>query len=142
MQYVGTEVQRMGIEDYEKANRMLALHLFSDIELTDDEKEMLDYILCSGTYGTFENRIKNQIEKDGGKIQYVTRRLLGPRNNERERKHFQEYYSVFYRHKFLLPFLPVYRLSKAVVMSPKRIPREIRSIRKKKKNSNVSDQLK
>ncbi|MBQ6540252.1 MAG: nucleotidyltransferase family protein, partial [Oscillospiraceae bacterium] len=43
MAYVAREIEKLGIGDFEAANRSLALHLFGGEPLTEEEREMLDY---------------------------------------------------------------------------------------------------
>ena len=131
MDYVESEIRKLDIEKYEKANRMLSLKLFSGSELSESEKEMLDYILSSGAYGVLEHDVRNQIEKRGGRLRYIFKRLFGPRKDDKEWPFFRDRYALFYRYKILLPFLPAYRLMRALFKSPKRLAREIRAMFKK-----------
>ena len=75
MAYIAREAEKIGISDFERKNRALALHLFDGAELTREEKEMLDYIFFSGTYGTKENRINNEVAQKG-KLAYFLCRLF------------------------------------------------------------------
>ena len=63
--YIRQETQKMEIGDFEEENRMLAMHLFGEKQLTSSEQGMLDYMFGSGTYGTLENDVKNQLLKRG-----------------------------------------------------------------------------
>ena len=128
--YVDGELEKLGIAKYEKQNKELADHLFGGEKMTMADSLMLDYILASGTYGTFENNVKNKIDTIG-KQKYITKRIFGPMdNNDPSRKLFRKRYEVFFRHKLLLPFLPFYRLFCAFVRNPKRIKIEADAIRK------------
>ena len=64
--YIAGELDKLGIADFESQNRSLALHLFSVEKLTEQDEEMLDYILSSGTYGTVQNCVSNKVKKLGG----------------------------------------------------------------------------
>ena len=104
MQYVTAECEKLGIADFEQKNRLLALHLFSGSALTADDKQMLRYIVFSGTYGTHSNTVKNKLsKKNGSKLRYVISRIFVPMQS------VKEFYPVFYEHKLLLPLLPFYR---------------------------------
>ena len=112
MRYVISEAEKLGIADFEASGRSLAQHLFSGETLTEADKEMLDYILSSGVYGTLDHRVENRLQKyGGGKLRYALRRVAAPISKKNP-----EYYMVaskypfFYKHKILLPLLPVWRV--------------------------------
>lgn len=117
LEYVTGEAGKLGIADFEAANRSLALHLFDGAELTGTDREMLDYILSSGTYGTIKNRIRNTMKKrNWTKIRYALHRFFVPVS--RKNPDYADYagqYPFFYRHMLLLPFLPFYRTFRAMI---------------------------
>ncbi|MBQ6441284.1 MAG: nucleotidyltransferase family protein [Lachnospiraceae bacterium] len=76
MVYVEREIEKLGIGDFEAANRSLALHLFGGEPLTEEEREMLDYVLSSGTYGTMANSIRRQIREKGRWGYFLSRMTL------------------------------------------------------------------
>lgn len=110
--YISAEMQKLGIGDFEQQNRSLALHLFKGETLTEKDRQMLEYILFSGTYGTFGNSVENSVKRYGGgnkgKILYIKNRLFLPMNV------VKEYYPFYYRHKILLPVLFFFRIGKAL----------------------------
>ena len=64
--YIEKQLEALGIADFEKKRRKLALKVFANgdvSDLSEDEKELLHRYLYSGTYGTMENSIKSRIEK-------------------------------------------------------------------------------
>ena len=132
MAYVGKEAEKLGIADFEKANRSLALRLFSGEKLTAADQEMLDYFLSSGTYGTITHQVENKMRKNGwGKIRYALDRFLVPVT--RKNADYEMYangYPFFYKHKILLPILPFYRTFKAIKGGKLKI--EMEAIRKAK----------
>ena len=72
MDYVTAEAEKLGMAEFEAANRSLAMHLFSGAALTEADKEMLNYILDSGVYGTLNHQVENAMSRHGwGKIQYA-----------------------------------------------------------------------
>ena len=115
-EYVAREVGKLGIADFEKQNRSLSFHLFDGKELTESDQEMLDYILSSGTFGTFQHKVHNNMRKNGwGKKQYALSRFFVPVN--KKDKYYYIYagkYPFFYKHKIFLPFLPFYRTFRAM----------------------------
>lgn len=114
--YIDGEAERIGYADYEKVNRSLAFQLFGDEEMTSDGKDMLTYIVSSGTYGTQKHRVENRMQrKGGGKVHYIIERFKVPfsRKNE-EYEAYAKQYPTFYRHKILLPVLPFYRIAGSI----------------------------
>lgn len=116
MDYVTAEAEKLGMAEFEAANRSLAQHLFSGGELTAADKEMLEYILSSGVYGTIGHRVENMVTKRGyGKLGYALDRFFVPVSKKNKR--YADYagqYPFFYKHKILLPLLPFYRTIRAM----------------------------
>ena len=137
MDYVATETEKLGIEEFEKQNRCLALTLFNGDAVPEEYESMFSYVLSSGTYGKFNHKIENILRRDGdGKLQYLRRRILGPiRRNDIDRKRFMERYEVFFRYPILLPLLPFYRLFRAMRRTPNRISAEVTALRKARKRT-------
>ena len=136
MEYITHELSLMGIADYEKESRDMISKLFSGNKLTDSEKEQLDYYIFSGTYGTTETFVHNQINSLGGglsaTIKYVADRVFVPmsKNNPQYRV-YKAQYPFFYNHRILLPILPFYRLFHSLYKSKGRIITELRAIIKR-----------
>lgn len=116
MEYVEVETGKLGINDFEKENRSLAMHLFGGGELTMVERKMLGYILSSGTYGTLIHSVENKMKKNGwGKIKYMLHRFSVPVSRKnKDYAVFAGSYPFFYKHKILLPLLPFYRTIRAM----------------------------
>ena len=116
MAYVTAEAEKLGIAEFEAANRSLALHLFSGEALTAAEREMLDYFLDSGVYGSLTHKAKNKMARHGyGKIRYALHRFLVPvRKKNPFYAAYAGVYPQFYRHRILLPLLPFYRTFRAI----------------------------
>ncbi len=133
LSYIEKEAKKLGIDRFEKANRELALHLFDDGVLSEEENAMLQYMIGSGAFGTTDNMIRNSVKNQGngikGKLTYIISRITIPvmRSNP-QYKVFERKYPYFYKHKILLPVLPVYRLYKARRKTPGRIKNEIKTI--------------
>ena len=133
MEYIEAECEKLGIAEFERQNRSLALNLFGGKNLTDEEKAMLGYILFSGTYGTIENSVKNKVRKSGGsKVRYLLSRIIPPiRKSDPQYGVFASFYPWFYQNRARLPLLFFYRLVKKVPESRKRVWEEIRVLVKK-----------
>ena len=112
MDYVAAEAEKMGTADYEKKSRELALRLFSGEALTEAEQEMFAYYASCGTYGSYEQKIVNEVHSFGGglsgKLRFFLSRLFMPMDK------IKYAYPLVYRHKILLPFLFVFRIIKGL----------------------------
>lgn len=125
MSYIERECEKLGIAEFEKQSRTLALDLFGCKKLTDEDKQMLKYIVYSGTYGTLENSVNNNIKKAGGKFRYVISRIFPPMTL------VKEFYPVFYKYKILLPILPFYRFIKNITTRGMSVKTEVKYLLKK-----------
>ena len=106
--YIKSEIQKLGIMDFEKKNRELSLKVFSSGNIDDLDKEELDMLSCfiaSGAYGTEEQGIINRLKRDG-KVKYLLHKAFLSMDE------IEKYYSFFYKHKIFLPILPIYRIIK------------------------------
>ena len=66
------------MKSFEKDRRGLAMKLFSSVTLpvlNDTEKELLMCYMTAGTYGTFENGIKNQLQTHS-KLSFLIRSIF------------------------------------------------------------------
>ena len=133
MAYVTKEAEKLGMAEFEAANRTLALHVFSGAELTEAERERMDHILSSGVYGSTIHHVENMMTKRGyGKLGYALDRFVVPISPKNKRyAGFAGRYPFFYQHKILLPFLPFYRIYLA--MKAGRFQAEAKAIKNAKK---------
>ena len=126
MDYVAAETEKLGISDFEQANRSLAVHLFGDEDLTAEDRKMLDYITESGTYGTVSHSVENKVNELGGgtkgKTRYLLRRMFPSMDTVRL------YYPEFAKHPILLPFLPFLRMGKALTVKRHKMQQEIKTL--------------
>ena len=128
--YVEREAEKLGIAEFERKNRSLATALFDGAVLTNEEHGMLDYFLSSGTYGSMRHKVENRLHTHSkSKIRYLIRRIFGPGKNDPDRGLFEKKYMVFFKYKILLPFLPFYRLFRALKKSPEQIKAEMNTLR-------------
>ena len=129
--YVSAETEKLGIREFEEKNRLLALHLFTGEELTDADREMLYYMMRSGTYGTLEHGVRNKVETlgggAGGKARYLLDRIFPSMQS------IQSAYPFFYRHRILLPVLVLYRIGKGLTVRRPRVSAELKALMKRKK---------
>lgn len=137
MKYVETECEKLGIAEYEKHNRELALHLLGGKKITAGECEIFDYIIFSGTYGTVENSINNKLSKQNAnhfaKLNYIKNRLSVPisKSNPQYRL-YAGYYPWFYKSRARLPLLFFYRLCLALTSRRGRTKGEIEALKRVK----------
>ena len=124
--YLYAEFEKLGINEYEKQSRELALKLFSKQPLTDEEQKLLDYYILSGTYGKVENSVDNalQTKYQGSKMRYIFHRLF-PSMDE-----IKLLYPFFYEHKWLIPALWIYRPFKVFFKNRKKLKTELNQISK------------
>lgn len=127
--YIDAEMRKLGLTEFEKQSRSLSVHLFSDAALTAEEKEMLEYVIWSGAFGTTAHRADNKVKEYGGgtrgKARYIMNRLFMPMEE------VKEYYPVFYRYKILMPLLVFWRIGKGLVIHRKKLRSEIQVLMKK-----------
>lgn len=98
----------------------------------DKEQEMLSYILDAGTYGNLENSVahkmgytKGEKKKASDKAKYIFRRLFPSMDT------IEEFFPFFYKHKWAIPFLYIYRIGKIPFTRRKKVAGELREVFKK-----------
>ncbi len=125
--YITDECKKLGISDFEQQSRNLSQRVFreSSAELSDENKQILEYYLASGTYGTSQQFTQHKIEsfqKQTGstsRLKYIWHRLFPPMEI------YETYFPFFYKHKFLLPVGWIYRLIRGVTARRKKVLSEI-----------------
>ncbi|WP_316630570.1 nucleotidyltransferase family protein [uncultured Ruminococcus sp.] len=133
-EYLETELSKLKLTEFEQHSRELANKVFTNTTLTEDETEqLLHFYLDSSLYGSIEN----------GEYNNLTRTLDGEDNKKVKAKYFlnrffisgkvlEKNYPFFYRHKYLLPFLYVYRPFKGLITHPKGIIHDTKKVVKYK----------
>ncbi len=136
--YISSEFKKLGIENFAERSASCAEKIFSDpenfsaSELSEEEKEFVEYFLFSGTYGTKENSIRNKVrsiapdEKDPSvetKLKYIWRRLFPD-------PEVMDIYYPFFEHKWQYPIGYTYRAVYRVFTKWKNITAELRLVRK------------
>lgn len=124
--YLNAEFEKLEITDFEQQSRTLAMKLFNGDTLNDQEKEMFDYYIFSGTYGTMDNAFHNMIEEKGGgsKKRYILQRFFPPI------EHYKVWYPWAYKHKVLIPAAWVFRIVRGVTVRRKKISAEYKYLSK------------
>ena len=129
--YIREELEKLGLSAFEMKNRSLSEHLFSGgaagEEMTDEDREMLDYMINSGAYGTVDHHVGNILERSGKRplrrLRYVFRRIFLPW------KAIRAIHPTFAKYPVLLPFLPFYRIIQALTVKRRRMLAELRTLR-------------
>lgn len=114
-EYIREQCKVLGILEYEEKARMIAYKLFeqplTDYSiLTKEEQEYVEYYFTSGTYGTLNQRMQNEIHKlelEGSKhaeAAYIFRRLFPSVS------WFRKHYRILDKCPFLIPFCGIIRL--------------------------------
>ena len=135
--YVQTELEKLGIAAFEKTLRELAGKLFAsggqEVPLAPDEEDLLHYMLGNGTYGTFDNGVKNRIERfacsrgeKGLRGRYLLWRLFPPVSQMKMQ------FPVLRRAVWLLPVMYCRRLLRGAFVRSGVVLRELRIVLKRK----------
>ena len=124
--YINQELNKIGLLDFSNKFSALAIKVFDEQELNDEEKEMLLFIASSGTYGTLENSVNKGV-KEKGKFRYLMRRIFPPMS------FYKTAYPRLYKTKVLIPLAWFMRLFRILFKNPKRATAEIKLITKSKK---------
>ena len=126
--YLNTELENLGIADFEHSNRELAIKVLSMQMLSDDEKKLLDYYVMSEIYGNMDNYIKNGIELcgNGTKLGYLRYRFFPPL------KYLEDSVPWVKKSKLLIPAAYINRFFRALTSSRKSVQREFKELRKEK----------
>lgn len=137
--YLRSELESLGIADYESISRRLADKLFAKPDpdfsdsLTADEAELLEYYLGSGTYGTVSNLVSKkmtEIQGDGKPISGATRLKYILSRLFPGRQWCKDAYPFFYKYPVFIPALWVYRIFRGLIKRRKHIVGEIRAVKK------------
>lgn len=142
--YIKRECSKLDVAEFEEQGRALCKKIFSQSVaenaeeinniLSVKEKEMLEYYLTSGVYGTTERMMENRVEKfrketgSNSKLRYLWKRIFPDMNK------YREFYPFFYKHKWLLPVGWLYRAVRALVDGRRRrnMQKELQAVREKR----------
>ena len=87
---------------YESVRELAAIWLENEA-YTDIVKQMEDYVLRGGVYGTLRNKVLVQQQKKNGKMAYIIQRVFMPYDK------LKYLYPVIIRHRWLIPFVQIHR---------------------------------
>lgn len=125
--YIEKELEKLEISEFEREIRATAKKAFiPDSKLTEKEREMVEFMLFSGTYGNVSNSIKSHaklLDADS-KNKYIFRRIFP------NMEFYKKYFPTAARYPVLIPFVWVYRLIRAVFKRRDKYVKEIRNIKK------------
>lgn len=135
--YIEKELFKIGILEFEKTCRGLSDKLFGDRQfncetaLMPDEVKVLDRFIFSGTYGTFENKVKSELcsikaetgSKRSVKLNYYKKRIFISGNR------LKDAYPFFYKYKVFLPALWMFRMFRIILFRRKKLRNEFSSIK-------------
>lgn len=116
----------LGIDTFEQKTRALAEKVFSFSEMSGDEQGELAYYIDSNCYGNSKNMAAFRLHNDDSKQakrRYYFRRIFP------DEAFLKNVYPTVYRHRFLYPFLVVYRPFKGVFTKRKKLLKEYKSIK-------------
>lgn len=138
--YIEEQLKKLDAYDFEQTFRSIAFKMF-DENLEDrkwwdlfdvKEQEMLSYVLDAGTYGNLENSVahkmgytKGEKKKTSDKAKYIFRRLFPSMDT------IEEFFPFFYKHKWAIPFLHIYRIGKIPFTRRKKVAGELKEVFKK-----------
>ncbi len=107
--------------------RRLSKVWLDDAEHDTLTRQMEQYILRGGVYGTFENRIAVQQQKKGGRLKYALSKIFIPYDV------IKFHYPILQKHRWLTPIMEVRRWFKlAFCGHARRVTKEL------KQNNNIS----
>ena len=123
--YINKELKKIDLLDFSNRISSLAIKVFEEQELNQEELDMLLYIASSGTYGTLENNVSKGVRKKG-KFRYFMSRVFPPMS------FYKSNYSWAYKTKVLIPVAWLCRFFRILFKNPKRATAELKMISKSK----------
>ena len=125
-EYINAELNKLGIEKFERNNRELAMKVFSLKPLTLEDKKLLDYYVMSGTYGNTSNVVKNGVKYrgNGSRFRYLMYRFFPPINFLEASVPWAQ------KSKLLIPVAYMYRFFMGATVNRKRLSSELRQLEK------------
>lgn len=137
-EYINKELDKIGLISFEKELRKAACDTFSrEGMITETDWDMISYMFDSGTYGLKSNDIRHKLERIYVEAEQNHHNLnsAGIRRRYWKQRFYisdlvmKENYPFLYRHKRLRFVLPFYRVIKGLVIHPKTLYHEWKSVR-------------
>ena len=135
--YIEEELQKLGIAEWEKCFRALAIHVFEEPwkkkTISLGEQMHLDHLICAGAYGNWVIVICDRLmtlQADNEPITKSTRRKYIIKRIFPAKELIMDNYPITFRYKWLIPIAWLLRLIKAFLFERKGIVRELLFVRK------------
>lgn len=117
-----------GLDVFAKQAELLSEVWFGNAEHTEITRQMEEYILRGGVYGTTTNRVAVQQQKHGGKMKYALSKIFIPYDV------IKFHYPILQKHKWLTPIMEVRRWGKLIFCGHLK-----RTVKELKYNSTISE---
>lgn len=117
-----------GLDVFAKQAELLSEVWFGNAEHTEITRQMEEYILRGGVYGTTTNRVAVQQQKKGGKVRYALSKIFIPYDA------IKFHYPILQKHKWLTPIMEVRRWGKLIFCGHLK-----RTVKELKYNSTISE---
>ena len=128
--YIKGELSKMDLVEFEKKIRDLSIAVFTNATLTEEQDNMLNYILGSGTYGTVENSVHNKMEEaKGSRIKFIWHRLYPGW------QWCKKYHPFFACTFIFIPLLIIGRIFKALFVKRDKAFKELELSKKNEKDA-------
>ena len=130
--YINQKMKSMGLDIFHNKLKKLSFSCFGELSLDEDDKNLLIYMLKSGTYGNIDNFFERMYDKEEGssskvkKLKYLKKRLF------LSKEEYENSFPIVYQHSYLIPFFTLYRISSAIILRPKKFFKELQFIIRKK----------
>ena len=125
--YINAELKCFGIADFNRTALCLADAIFEDGALTDDARDLLDFMLEGGVFGTSSYDIDEEVEKYGSKSRYLRHRIFP------SPEHMRAEYRALEQKPYLLPYFYGYRLVDKYRHNRKYMQRDLDALKQSKK---------
>ena len=119
-----------GLRIFAKQAELLSEVWFGNAEHTEITRQMEEYILRGGVYGTTTNRVAVQQQKKGGKVRYALSKIFIPYDV------IKFHYPILQKHKWLTPIMEVRRWGKLIFCGHLK-----RTVNELKYNSTISEDV-
>ncbi|MBQ3383952.1 MAG: nucleotidyltransferase family protein [Erysipelotrichaceae bacterium] len=125
LEYINKQFAEMDILKEAEELKDLAIAVFDNLELTEDQKIVFEKICFMGAYGNYQTRVDNHLARKT-KLKYLSERIFIPADKIKFR------YPLVYKYRILLPGFYLYRIIKGVINKGSTIFKEFRYVVKHK----------